>query len=58
VQYIRIIASRKSWMAQKCGHTISASIFSLPATNAALARIPTPVVGNYGIAVGAYSQTS
>src|SRR5262249_4756775 len=32
VQYIRISTTRRIWMAQKCGHTISASNFWLPAT--------------------------
>src|SRR6266566_1229859 len=32
VQYITISTSRMIWIAQKCGHTISASSFSLPAT--------------------------
>src|SRR5437667_11756046 len=35
VQYMAIITKRMIWIAQKCGHTISASNFSLPATKPA-----------------------
>src|ERR1700745_1287877 len=38
VQYITISTSRMIWIAQKCGHTISAINFSLSATQPAAIR--------------------